>query len=368
MADIRVPKLNNNDAEYLLVEWLVEDGAAIRTGDPVVVVETSKAAEELTAAESGHLHHSVPAGAWCRPTQSIARITATAEPAVPAQAPAPGRPAGDDAADGPLITEPARALMTELGVTEDAVRALGVAVVRRDDIERLAATAEPGQAPAPEGVPAGVERRPLSKVQRAVGRAVETSHRTIPAAYTAVRMDLRPLLANAGRLTREIRRPVGVAELFVMAVARTHAGFPMFFATLTPDGSAADVPATADIGVTVDVGEGLFVPVVHDAVRLSVKEVSTLLMKYRVAAAGGEFSESDLTGAGMVVTLHTEPEVLLAIPYVLPGTACALAVTPPGEDGFAAIGIAYDHRLVNGRDAALYMRALKRIIEHPETT
>ncbi|PZG56754.1 dehydrogenase [Spongiactinospora gelatinilytica] len=363
MADIRVPKLNNNDAEYLLVEWLVEDGAPIRSGDPMVIVETSKAAEELTAEESGHLHHGVPAGTWCRPAQSIAHITASAAAPArrePAAVPGPAVPE----ADGPLITEPARALMNEMGITEDAVRALGVAVVRRTDVERLAV---PPARPADTLGPAGGKRRPLSRVQRAVGRAVETSHQTIPAAYTAVRMDLGPLLARATRLTRETRRPVGLAELFVMAVAETYADHPMFFATLTPDGTAADIPDAPHIGVTVDAGEGLYVPVVHDAARMGVKELATLLMKYRVAAAGGEFTERELSGAGMVITLHTEPDVVLAIPYVLPGTACALAVTPPSDGTRATIGIAYDHRLINGRDAALYMGRLKQIIETPET-
>ncbi|WP_344929580.1 biotin/lipoyl-containing protein, partial [Streptosporangium carneum] len=203
MADIRVPKLNNNDTEYLVVAWLVEDGKPVREGEPVAVLETSKAADELEAEESGYLHHVAALNAWIAPGAVLARITA--EPDAPALAPgdtvvagdvlapvetvasvgtvvpgetvasggtdvpvdapagdgvpvssggpvsgdtaAPGRPvvsggqgpfpedsrAADPAlpARDPVITDPARALMTELGVTPAQIAALGLAVVRR---------------------------------------------------------------------------------------------------------------------------------------------------------------------------------------------------------------------------------------------
>ncbi|MFD0886564.1 lipoyl domain-containing protein, partial [Streptosporangium algeriense] len=76
MADIRVPKLNNNDSEYLVVAWLVEDGKPVRAGEPVVVLETSKAADELEAEESGYLHHGVPLDTWVAPGTLLASITA----------------------------------------------------------------------------------------------------------------------------------------------------------------------------------------------------------------------------------------------------------------------------------------------------
>ncbi|WP_175609340.1 2-oxo acid dehydrogenase subunit E2, partial [Streptacidiphilus griseoplanus] len=75
-----------------------------------------------------------------------------------------------------------------------------------------------------------------------------------------------------------------------------------------------------------------------------------------------------LTGANFVITLHTDADVVLAVPFILPGTVCALAVTSPQDgspqDGSPAnIGLAYDHRLINGRDAALFLRALKNSVE-----
>ncbi|CAG6395516.1 2-oxo acid dehydrogenase subunit E2 [Streptomyces cocklensis] len=350
MAELLVPKLNSNDTDYVLTDWLVGDGEPVGAGDPVAVVETSKATEELEAAESGTLHHLVAAGARCRPGRPIADVRDGAAPARTAEAPpaAAAQPAG-----GPLVTRPAQALADELGVTAQQIAALGLAVVRREDVEAL----RPAAAPAADA-PAGV---PLTRVQQGVARAVEISHRTIPAAYTVVRMDLGPARAHAVRLTRAVRRPVGLAELFVQQVAALHAGFPRFFAAI--DGSTATLADAPHIGVTVDLGEGLYVPCVRDPRALTTAEIATRMMAYRIAATSGTFRESDLGGANFVITLHTDGDVVLAVPFVFPGTVCALAVTSPADGSPANIGLAYDHRLINGRDAALFLHALKNSME-----
>jgi 2-oxoglutarate dehydrogenase E2 component (dihydrolipoamide succinyltransferase) len=96
-------------------------------------------------------------------------------------------------------------------------------------------------------------------------------------------------------------------------------------------------------------------------------------MRYRLAATEGDFREKDITGANIAVTLHTDADadVVLAIPFIFPGTVCALAITSPqrelvlGEDGavttrtVANIGLAYDQRLINGRDASRFLTALR---------
>ncbi|MFI6794757.1 2-oxo acid dehydrogenase subunit E2 [Streptosporangium canum] len=409
MADIRVPKLNNNDTEYLVVEWLVEDGKPVQAGDPVAVLETSKAADELEAAEPGHLHHVAGLNTWIAPGAVLARITPEAVPAsagapvasgavpaasagapgisgaVPASTSAaspdtPAAPADVPAAGAPVVTDPARALMDALGVTVAQVTALGLPIVRRGDVERLAESA--GTPPATggharadgthehageAGSGGAAGTHPLSRVQRAVARAVTTSHGTIPAAYTAVKFDVGPLLARTRGLSREVRRPVGLAELFVQAVAALHPAFPLFFASV--DGDRARPAEAPRVGVTFDMGQGLYVPVVHDTG--SLREIADTLMRYRLAATEGDFRERDLTGANIAITLHTDADVILAIPFVFPGTVCALAITSPqpevvlGEDGavttrtVANIGLAYDHRLINGRDAALFLAALR---------
>ncbi|MFF5229296.1 2-oxo acid dehydrogenase subunit E2 [Dactylosporangium sp. NPDC000521] len=373
MPEIAVPKLNTNDDSYVLLAWLAPDGEAVPAGAPVAEVETSKAVEELTAATGGVLRHRVVTGAEIAPGQVIALLD---DPAARGGAPAP-RPAGGE---GPTITAPARARMAELGVTAEQVAALGRPIVRRADIDALT-TAPPAAAESPAPPAAAESPAPpaatasLSRNQRAVARTVARSHATVPAAYTAMTIDVDAALERMPRLTRAVRRPVGLAELFVAAIGAVHAEHPGCFARLDDDGHTLHPAGAAHVGVTVDLGEGLYVPVVRDAGTATVAEIARALARFRVTAAGGAFRPSELDGATITLTLHQDAHVSLAIPIVFPGQTCAVAVTAPrpelylGDDGrpatrtVAQVGLAYDHRVVNGREAARFLAALARTLQ-----
>ncbi|WP_055479966.1 2-oxo acid dehydrogenase subunit E2 [Sphaerimonospora mesophila] len=381
MIDIRVPKLNNNDSSYLLVEWTVEDRSPVLEGDPIAVVETSKAAEELVAEASGVLHHVIAVNAECAPGQVIARLSApdaaagpapspTAEPdgvalvpepaepspATPAASTTPAAPVGGE----PVITAPARALMAELGVDAEDVRALGTRVIRRADVLAVAR-----------------DTIALTKAQRRTAEVVELSHRTVPAAYSVVRVEVTRALRLAAERTRALRALVGLPELLVKAAASLVERFPLCFATPL-DAARVRRAGTADIGVTMDVGEGLYVPVVHDAGNRPLGEIARELMGYRTAAFRGTFRERDLTGANLTVTLHNDDGVVLAVPIVFPGQICALSLAGPYREAVVAddgqvgtrdvvnLGLAYDHRYVNGRDAVLFLQALRELLESPD--
>jgi 2-oxoglutarate dehydrogenase E2 component (dihydrolipoamide succinyltransferase) len=360
VAELRVPKLNSNDDSYVLTGWLVKDGEPVRAGDALAELETSKAVEELTACASGPLHHLAAQGATILPGQLIATI---GQPGIAeSRSAAPIAEAAGTALAGAaqLITGPARQRMTELGVSEEQVRALATRVVRSGDIDELAATAQSAEI---------VDGQRLSKVQVAVGRAVSRSHNDIPAAYTVVKVEVGPALGRARELMRQVRRPVGLAELFVLAVAQVFGRFPVFFGQLSADASTVGLAVAPHIGVTVDLGEGLYVPVLHHAHELTIGEIASKLMQFRLAAAEGTFRAADLAGANIAVTLHTDPGVVLAIPFIFPGQLCALAITSPQEEvvlvngevssrTIAQIGLAYDHRAINGREAAAFLTAV----------
>lgn len=397
MTEIRVPKLNNNDTEYTLVEWLVDEGKPIGAGDPVAVVETSKAAEELESATEGVLRRSLEPGSVCAPGDVIGHVLAPGEtveatPAAPAASTAPV-PQADPSPGGVTITKPARALMTEWGIGEKQVLAWGLKVVRRTDVERLA-----GPAPTEEAE-AAAETRPgattptapthstkdtvptlsqaLPSVQQAVGRSVLTSHRTIPAAYTVVKVDVTKAQTLAAHEGKRLRRLVGLPELLLSAVARSYRAFPLCFARLA-DARTAELADAAHVGVTMDVGQGLFVPVVERASDLAFEEIVEAVSGFRRTVMSGTFRESELSGGNITVTLHNDLDVVAAVPFVFPGQACALALAGPQQelvldpDGAVAartvanVGLAYDHRLLNGRDAVLFLQRVKALLQTPE--
>jgi 2-oxoglutarate dehydrogenase E2 component (dihydrolipoamide succinyltransferase) len=356
VTDIRVPKLNNNDTEYVLVEWLVEDAREVKADQPVAAVETSKAIEELVCEATGVLRHVVPAGAACAPGQTIAQVLAVNGERPPQTAGAP------EPTFEPVITAPARAAMERLGVSEADVRGLGRTLVKTADVEALAAG------------PAEAVLHTLAPAQQAVGRRVSASWQEIPAAYTAVEADVQTALEDTRHLTREWRKLVGLPELVITAIGAAFAAFPMNF--------AAPVSATTyrraeapNVGVTVDLGRGLAVPVIRGVDGSDLEQIAEAMDGIRRTALRGRFREADLEGANITLALHTDPDVVTAVPIVFPGQVCAISLGGArprltlDDSGtvvsrlVAPIGLAYDHRFVNGREALLFLRELKTAVE-----
>ncbi|MGA4687408.1 2-oxo acid dehydrogenase subunit E2 [Micromonospora sp. AB353] len=322
---VDVPRLNPNDDSYVLLEWLVADGATVEAGEPVAAVETSKAIEELAATQAGVLRQDVAAGADCVPGTPIGRILP--ESAVPASVDTPGAPA--------------------------------------------AAYPEPVEAVGTRTVPPG---RPLPPAQRRIVDVVSTSHREIPVAFTAVRVDVTAALAYARRAADETGATVGLTEVVIAAVAALHERFGGLYARLTGDGLVVDAEAPS-IGLTVDVGTGLFLPVIRDAAGLDLGDLADAVVALRMKALRGRLREEDMAGMNFLVALNDTPGVTVARPVVPPGVTCALSVPDvhrevvlDGDGGVrertvADLGLAYDHRLVNGAQAGAYLAALGEILQ-----
>ncbi|MBQ1041085.1 2-oxo acid dehydrogenase subunit E2 [Micromonospora sp. C72] len=322
---VDVPRLNPNDDSYVLLEWLVADGASVEAGEPVAAVETSKAIEELAATQAGVLRQDVAAGADCAPGAPIGRILP--ESAVPASVDTPGSPAA---------------------AYPEQVEAVGTR------------SATPG--------------RPLPPAQRRIADVVSTSHREIPVAFTAVRVDVTAALAHARRAADETGATVGLTEVVIAAVAALHERFGALYARLTGDALVVDAEAPS-IGLTVDVGTGLFLPVIRDAAGLDLGDLADAVVALRMKALRGRLREEDMAGMNFLVALNDTPGVTVARPIIPPGVTCALSVPDvhrevvlDGDGGVrertvADLGLAYDHRLVNGAQAGAYLAALGEVLQ-----
>jgi 2-oxoglutarate dehydrogenase E2 component (dihydrolipoamide succinyltransferase) len=381
VPDVVVPKLNNNDDSYVLVGWLVEDGEMVSSGDPVAEIETSKSVTDIACESDGVLQRLAAVGAECRPGDVVARVFASAEELeafVAGGAAGAGGSAAAEAGDGPapVLTDSAQAFADELGLTAEQLRSVGKRVVKLEDLQRLAGVPSSPTAPATAEPDHAATRHPLTRAQRAVGAVVTQSHATIPAAFAAIDVHVDAAADLTRQITRRTRRLVGVPELLVKAIAGLRDEHPMFFAT-GYDGTSVRIADGAHVGVTVDVGTGLFIPVVIDAHELSCDEIADEMLDFRTKAMEGGFREEDLTGANIMVSLHNEAGVVAAVPIVFPGQTCVVSlagvrdVLALDEAGavvkrtVSTVGMAYDHRVVNGREAVGFLQALKRALESP---
>ncbi|WP_369374982.1 2-oxo acid dehydrogenase subunit E2 [Streptomyces sp. cg36] len=410
MIEITVPKLNNNDAHYDLVEWLAEDGATVAKDDDLATVETSKAAEDLVSEHDGVLLQVVPAGKQVAPGTVVGRLFADAARReaflAAASSAATAGPRSPDEGGAVILTDAARRLASEHAVTDEELHALGRRVVKGTDVEALlarrgsaggtaaggttaTATATGHGTPAVQATPTPAtrvqgpdmdstegdpNRVELSTHQRAIATVVSESLRTIPTSFTVLRIRVDAAEARAAELTRETEAAIGLPELLISELAGLREKFPAFFSTYHEDGTISLADAS-HIGVTVDVGNGLYIPVVRDAEGLSVAEVADLLEDFRFSALRGSFRGSDLAGAAITLSLNNDEDVLLTQPIVFPGQTCMLSLGGTQDvvrltaDGAAMtirqvhLGLAFDHRVVNGREAVLFLRALKSALE-----
>jgi 2-oxoglutarate dehydrogenase E2 component (dihydrolipoamide succinyltransferase) len=373
MRELRVPKVNNNDASYILVEWYVSDGEPVASGDAVAAVETSKANEDLVAAEGGVLHQLVSERTECPVGGLIGYVFDSEEERlafVAADVSTAAHPQRDL-----VITAPAQALMRELGLRPDDLRDLPTKVIKRADVERVARHRPSRAAPSEPSGPAtqpGTETHRQSRTQRAVAAVVTQAHSTIPAAFAAV--DVLDETAAAAR--RAHGANVGVTALLLKALGALRAAHPLCFGVYLS--GEVVVSDGAHVAVTFDVGHGLYLPVVRDVQHRGVAELAEELHRLHARARTGAFAEADLTGANIGLSLHTYQGVVAAYPLITPGQVVMLSLcaTRPelalGRDGAVVrrsvfqLGMAYDHRVVNGRDAVIFLRAIKSYFERAD--
>jgi 2-oxoglutarate dehydrogenase E2 component (dihydrolipoamide succinyltransferase) len=367
VTEVLIPVLNANDEEYVLTERLVPDGARVQAGDAIAVVETSKAASELVCDEPGVLHWLAEVMSSCRPGQPVARIAVPGS-ALPGSAlPGLREPGYAEAQDpsGITITNAARDLLLKHGISAAQVAESGRKLIRVAEVEAIL---REGAAAAlrPETAAAGPA---LPRQQLAVARAVSRSHATIPSAFLAMKVEA-PWVAVPDTSARPAPAARGLAELVIGAVAAVAGAFPMMFTRVAEDLTLTS-PGSVDIGVTIDLGNGLTIPAIPAADTLNVSDIATALMNLRMKARRGKLTDEDLGAPCIVVALQQEAGVVLSIPIVYPGNVCALSIGalaweivlgPTGQlvpRACFQLGISYDHRVVNGRDAALFAASIR---------
>ncbi|MGW8743706.1 2-oxo acid dehydrogenase subunit E2 [Streptomyces sp. NPDC055794] len=336
---VAVPKLNNNDATYLLADWLVDDGAWVEEGTEIAVLDTSKTAADIEATASGHLRH-------------VAAV-------------------GDELAVGAVL---GRLLPEGADLTAPLASRERSAPAR---VRTAATTPAPRTGGRPEPHQDSPRTHTLDRAQRGTAAVVTQSHREIPAGFTVMKADVDTVLHRLETLGEASGATIGLAETVIKAVAEAHPDFPAFYGSLIDDRSV-ELAGAPHVGVTVDVDGALYVPVVRDANELSLEDIADTLMDFRMKAWGKEFAEHELSGGNIAVSLNPDPGVVHVHPIVMRPHLCMLSVGAVDDecridaDGRVSahrvvhLGLAYDHRVINGRDAVLFLSRIKSLLQEPE--
>ena len=357
---IRMPDLGTTVEECRLLGWRVREGESVALGDILADIETDKAIIELESVAAGEVlklraeaEEMVQVGevlAWVgRAGEAVPEgdATVTFSPAVPTGAPT---------AVAPVV----RNLAAKLGVDLATVAGTGQGGgITREDVQRAA------QAPAPE-------ETALTRGQAAVARAVAGSWAEKPHAYFTAAVDMTAAQAERERARAE-GRGLSYDALLLAALAGALGECP----ALRRVWREGRVVALEGIHLAVAVGRGeeLFLPVIHDADRLSSAELQGELDAVVAEIEAKTLPASRLTGACLALTNLGMYPLESFQPIIFPEHSAILAVaavqaTPVVVAGQVVVRpimrmtLAVDHRLINGRTAAGFLAAVKVRLEN----
>jgi len=416
--EFRLPDLGEGIHEGEIIKWHVQVGDLVKADDPLVDVETDKAAVTIPSPVSGRIIRlggnvgdTVTVGkviAVIEETGTEAREAPEAEPPKPPVAEAgPGK-----AADRPVPAAPAtRRLARELGVDLRSVSPTGPGGrVTPEDVRRFtegnqvpapsppsspeaeraeieaaarAATTIPylDLAPLPDfGQWGPVERQPLRSIRRKVAYKMVTSKILVPHVAHMDEADVT-LLEEFRHRENERRRGQPGAHLTLLAfvIKAVTAGLratPAFNASLDPFKDEIISKKYYNIGIAVDTGKGLVVPVIRDTDRKSIVAISSAVEDLAKRAREGTIEVSDLQGGTFTITNVGPIGGTALIPAVNYPEVAILGMgrvqeKPVVRDGqivvrkMLPLTLSFDHRVADGADAARFVSEMVRELSDP---
>ena len=404
-ANIVVPEVGESIVDARVAKWLRKEGDAVAAGDPLVELETDKIDLEVSAPQAGVLSRidrkdgeDVKVGEVLGVIDESAKGTQPSAAAAPAPAPPTSKGKGTEERT-PRATPTARKAAEEQKVDLSSVRGSGDAGrVMRRDVEQAASVsvpAQPAAAPAPEAPraipappvsedrrrPAGdrtEERVRMSKRRATIAKRLIEAQSTAAMLTTFNEVDMSAVMALRERHKQTFKERhgvnLGIASFFVKASIGALRAFPRVNAEI--QGDEMVLKHYFDIGVAVGASEGLVVPVLRDADKLTFAEVEKQIREFAKRAEDGTLSLADLKGGTFTITNGGVFGSLLSTPILNPPQVGILGLhkiqeRPIAINGQVAVrpmmytALTYDHRIIDGSEAVRFLVRIKELVEDP---
>ena len=386
-VELRVPTSGESITEAQVADWLKQAGDRIRKDEPLVVLETDKAAMELPSPVSGVLTEIV------KQTGEIVKVGDVI--AYLEEAPVPDAPIAEaktaPAAEPPRVMPAARRLSSERGVATEQVTPTGPGgrLLKEDVLRHLEEAQEspiktaPAAAPAMAVEPPAVASRqeeavPMSLLRRRIAERLVQAQQTAALLTTFNEIDMSAVvdLRRAHQEAFQQRHGVklGFMSFFVKVTIEALKQYPGLNAEIR--GTDIVYRNYFDIGIAVGGGRGLVVPVVRNAERLSFAEIETAIADLAGRAHANKLTPDELQGGTFTISNGGVYGSLLSTPIVNPPQSGVLGLhaiqdRPVARDGQVVIrpmmyvALTYDHRIVDGREAVGFLKHVKDCVESP---
>lgn len=410
-VQITVPELGESVLEATVHQWLKKEGDSVQAGEALVELETDKVNLEVGAKSSGVLSHiAVPEGQDVKVGDVLGVIEEQAGAPASAAAKTKTPPAAQPAPNGhstakerqeaqkqevqkqevqhqksPQITPIASRLAQEQNVDLSQVRGSGPeGRVTKTDVEQYLQGQKPISSPVAAGATAAPsesreERQHMSRRRRTIAQRLLEASQTTAMLTTFNEVDMGSIMDLRRRRNEVFQQryglKLGITSFFVKASISALKAFPRLNAEI--QGDEIVLKHYYDIGVAVGAEEGLVVPVLRDADRLSFPEIEHRIKDFALKSSNGTLSVEDLRGGTFTITNGGVFGSLLSTPIINLPQAGILGLhkiedRPVVRDGeivirpMMYIALTYDHRIVDGREAVQFLVHVKDLIEDPE--
>ena len=402
IIEVKVPQLSESVSEATLLDWHKQEGEPVKRDENLIDLETDKVVLELPAPADGVLvkivkkaRESVGSGDVIAQIDTEARAGAAA--AAPAATPAakPAAPAVQSAAPAQKAVMPAaQKIAAERGVDTSKIEGTGRdgRVTKGDVLQQaaqpVAQTAAPAKAPLQQP-PAPVnmdqllsgrpeQRVPMSRLRQRVAERLVQSQSTAAILTTFNEVNMAPVMELRKKYQERFEKEHGVRlgfmSFFVKAAVHALKRYPVVNASI--DGTDIVYHGYFDIGVAVGSPRGLVVPILRDADRMSFAEIEKKIGDFGKRAQDGKLTLEELTGGTFSISNGGVFGSMLSTPIINPPQSAILGVhatkdRPVAENGQVVIrpmnylALSYDHRIIDGREAVLFLVAIKEALEDP---
>ena len=428
---IIMPKTGMAMEEGTILEWLVNEGDVVSVGDPVAEIETDKSTMELESDFSGTilsiLHYEgetvpvIQTIAWIGKEGEVVPEVKTAPVEVEAvgkvkepekTSPAPAVPVAQ--IDGKVKATPAaRRAASERNVTLDLVQPSGQfgEIRERDvlDLKVMKSTPLAGRMAADQGIDLSAvqgsghngkifsadlvsqtkqnvaetqtadvsetdQRVPLTKIQQITGRRMVQSHTEIPVVTMNTEADVTELLKMRKQLNESLGCRITINDLVLKATALALEENPRVNSVL--DGKDLIYKANINISMAVATDRGLLVPVVKDANKQSIRQLSKQAAEIALKGREGKLSPDDMEGGTFTVSNIGMYGISSFNPIINQPQAAILGVCAIKDQFYMndgqgktvkemGLSLTFDHRVVDGAEAAVFFKRIRELLEQP---
>jgi 2-oxoglutarate dehydrogenase E2 component (dihydrolipoamide succinyltransferase) len=405
--EIRVPALGESISEATVGKWFKKAGEPVQADEPLVELETDKVTLEVNAPSSGVLSEiaaetgqtvaigallgQLSAGAAAPAARSVPAAAAKAAPAPAAATPMPPAPAAAKIAAEDKIDLASVAGSGKRGqvLKGDVLAAVASArapspVVAPAPLHALAPI--PASAPAPMPAARTIapddsareERVRMTKLRQTIARRLKDAQNTAAMLTTFNEVDMSEVMALRARYKDAFEKKhgakLGFMGFFVKACVQALKEVPAVNAEI--DGADLVYKNYYHIGIAVGTDKGLIVPVVRDADRLSIAEIEKAIADLGKRARDGQLRLEELQGGTFTVTNGGIYGSLMSTPILNAPQSGILGMhkiqdRPVAVSGKVEIrpmmylGLSYDHRIVDGREAVTFLVRVKEALEDP---